>query len=276
MEKNNINNGLITKIWGGPMWESLHSITFGYPIHPTTEQQHNYYTYFKYVGTVLPCKYCRESYIQFINNGCTKLTMDVLKNRDSLTKWFYYIHEAVNNKLDVNYAVTYNDVVNRYESYRAKCSVDPIPTKTKGCTMPLNLKADSYSIAEQKDCPIISYQIAKEFIYYAKQRGIDNTFFSFINKIKDEKQFADILKNKNSILWKDRNKQASDIISYMRKNSIKSIEHEEKWKGLPTIEETKLILLSSSTLSCKNLSDIIKILPRNNINHKKRYILINL
>ena len=28
----NINNGLITKIWGPVVWESLHCIAFGYPI----------------------------------------------------------------------------------------------------------------------------------------------------------------------------------------------------------------------------------------------------
>ena len=35
----NANNGLITKIWGPPAWEFLHSITFGFPISPTPEQK---------------------------------------------------------------------------------------------------------------------------------------------------------------------------------------------------------------------------------------------
>jgi len=37
--ESNINNGLITKIWGPPTWDCLHSFTFGYPVHPTDEQK---------------------------------------------------------------------------------------------------------------------------------------------------------------------------------------------------------------------------------------------
>ena len=38
----NINNGLITKIWGPGAWEFLHSVTFGYPVSPTDEQKQYY------------------------------------------------------------------------------------------------------------------------------------------------------------------------------------------------------------------------------------------
>ena len=41
----NKNNGLITKIWGPAMWESIHCIAFGYPIEPTEEQKQNYKNY---------------------------------------------------------------------------------------------------------------------------------------------------------------------------------------------------------------------------------------
>ena len=46
------NNGLITKIWGGPGWTFCHSITFGYPIEPTDEQINNYRTFFISLGNV--------------------------------------------------------------------------------------------------------------------------------------------------------------------------------------------------------------------------------
>jgi hypothetical protein len=42
----NKNNGLITKIWGPAMWESLHCIAFGYPVEPTDEQRQNYKDFF--------------------------------------------------------------------------------------------------------------------------------------------------------------------------------------------------------------------------------------
>ena len=69
-ENPNAHNGLITKIWGANMWVSMHSVTFGYPLtEPTQEQKNNYHTFFRTIGFVLPCKYCRESYQEFINEG---------------------------------------------------------------------------------------------------------------------------------------------------------------------------------------------------------------
>ena len=32
-------NGLITKIWGPHFWETLHCVSFGYPLEPTEEQK---------------------------------------------------------------------------------------------------------------------------------------------------------------------------------------------------------------------------------------------
>ena len=99
------NNGLITSIWGPPTWESFHSITFGYPIKPSEEQKKDYMEYFRLLGKVLPCVYCRVSYDNFITDETNKtlLNMDTMKSRETLTKWGMYLHDAVNNKLGVNY-----------------------------------------------------------------------------------------------------------------------------------------------------------------------------
>ena len=88
------NNGLITSIWGPATWESFHSITFGYPIKPTEEQKHDYLEYFRYLGKVLPCIYCRQSYQKFINEGEAKLDMLVMESRETLTKWGHVLHNT--------------------------------------------------------------------------------------------------------------------------------------------------------------------------------------
>ena len=123
-DNSNVNNGLITKIWGPPLWTSLHCITFGYPIEPTPEQKINYKIFLEKVGDVLPCKFCRDSYKKFINEPDTLLDDNALKNRGSLTKWLYDLHNKVNNKLGFTYGVTYESIVNRYEKFRAKCGND--------------------------------------------------------------------------------------------------------------------------------------------------------
>ena len=90
------NNGLMTKIWGPPGWKFLHSVTFGYPVKPTSEKKKYYKQFFKLAGEVFPCGACRESYQKFIGPGSdTELTNKVMKNRQTLTKWFYKIHNKV-------------------------------------------------------------------------------------------------------------------------------------------------------------------------------------
>ena len=52
--------------WGNPGWEFLHTITFNYPLNPTSEDKDRYRQYFELVGKMLPCKYCRDSYNIYI------------------------------------------------------------------------------------------------------------------------------------------------------------------------------------------------------------------
>jgi hypothetical protein len=272
--EDNSNNGLITKIWGPPLWDSLHSITFGYPKLPTEEQKDSYKQFFTLIGDVLPCRYCRDSYKQFITTGNTELTYDTMKNRDTFTRWFYLVHEAVNKKLGVNYGISYNDVVVKYESYRASCKKDKLKKDNKGCIMPLDDKAQSYKIASNKNCAIIPIDIAKQFIPYAKLRGLSENDYIFIEEYDKNAQFKKKRSDINCELWCKRNKESFDIITGMRISALMSIEQDGKWEGLPTIEETKLIMRMASNLSNDELINLINKLPNNhNIIKDKIYVL---
>lgn len=245
MDKNIDNdNGLITKIWGPHLWKSLHCITFGYPVNPTDEQKKQYKNFFESLAFVLPCKYCRDSYYYFINNEPTKLKDEVLNSRKSLTEWFYLLHERVNQKLGIDYNVSYDEVVEKYESFRAKC----IPNLT-GCIMPADMKAHSYQNDTKKDCPIIYYKIANALKDYAEKRGVSFDKIDYYNNIKQ---------NRKSKEWSERNKICHNIISVMRNNGISSIEIDGEHKGLPTIEELKLISMLCSNMSKTELLMVTK------------------
>ncbi len=241
----NSNNGLITKIWGSAGWTFNHSITFGYPVNPTEADKIKYRNYFISVGDVLPCRFCRESYQKFITNGPTALTDEVLTNRASLTKWFYDIHEAVNAKLEINYGITYEDVVDRYESFRAKCGkTDPA---VKGCVAPLDYKAFSFKKLYNLDAPIIELDIVKSFINLAKERGLDERWFGLVKIAEQANGNYQLLKHED--FWFDRNKFCQHQIRYMRENAIPSIEPiDSEFAGTPTIDELKLLLFLSSNL----------------------------
>ena len=66
------NNGMMTKVWGPPGWLFLHCVAFGYPVkvskwdYSDNLKRMEYRNFFKNVGKILPCRYCRESYDKFL------------------------------------------------------------------------------------------------------------------------------------------------------------------------------------------------------------------
>lgn len=141
----NVDNGMMTKVWGPTGWLFLHCITFGYPytINPINpdhayKKQH-YKTFFEMIGYVLPCKYCRESYVKFMK----EIPIDQhLDSRKDLCEWLYLIHNKVNDKLGVpkESIPSFNEVQDFYEQFRAKCKKTTEKerelNKEKGCIRP--------------------------------------------------------------------------------------------------------------------------------------------
>ena len=96
---------------------------------------------------VLPCKYCRTNLKTNFKNY--PLNTCHLVNRDAFSKDVYELHEIVNKLLGKTSGLSYCDVRERYEHFRARCTDDPRPRmaknktkksnhkKEKGCTVPL-------------------------------------------------------------------------------------------------------------------------------------------
>ncbi len=141
-EHYNSGDGMLTAIWGPPMWHSLHTISFNYPVKPTKEQKEQYYNYFLSIQYVLPCKYCRDNYKENLKK--LKYGKKYFKNRDTLSRFVYTLHEMINKNLGKSSGLTFNQVRDRYEHFRARCLVKEEPKKEikkdkkeKGCTDPL-------------------------------------------------------------------------------------------------------------------------------------------
>lgn len=242
------SNGLITKIWGPHFWETLHCASAGYPLEPTDLDKKNYKEFYIAIGNVLPCRYCRESYKDFITINKDTLINDVIfESRDNLMLWVYKLHERVNLKLGMTYGVTFDEVKDRLESFRAKCMKGK-----KTCAMPLNLKANSFGKAEHKNAPIIDIKFYLSFKSYAKKRGVE--FNDEILKLKDIKH--------DSIIWNKRDEYCIKLIKKMRLKGIPSVEPDGENKNLPTIEELKLVKMLSTNICCEELEQIESMLKQ--------------
>jgi hypothetical protein len=138
----NSGDGMMTSVWGPATWLMLHTMSFNYPIEPSEDQKKYYYKFFKNLQNVLPCRYCRENLTK--NLKTLKLTKDVMKDRASLSRWVYDLHEKINKMLGKESGLSFEEVRDRYEHFRSRCLVEPgmeppppVKGKENGCTEPL-------------------------------------------------------------------------------------------------------------------------------------------
>lgn len=118
------NDGFLTTVWGPAQWHMLHTISFNYPVNPTQEQKNNYRNYISSLQNVLPCGACRKNLESNLKHH--PITMEHMKNRHTFSKYIYDLHEIVNEMLGKKSGLTYCDVRERYEHFRARC-VDKKP-----------------------------------------------------------------------------------------------------------------------------------------------------
>ena len=121
--------GMLTTVWGPSLWHFLHTMSFNYPIEPTLEQKKHYMSYILQMKHILPCKYCRINLKK--NFKEVPLKMSSMKNRDTFSRYMYDLHEHVNKMLCKKASITYEEVKERYEHFRARCTVKKVK---KGCT----------------------------------------------------------------------------------------------------------------------------------------------
>ena len=135
-KKNYMNeNGMMTSVWGPAFWHVLHTMSFNYPINPTTDDKHYYKTFLQTLVHILPCKYCRNNLKT--NFKKMPLTSSDLYSRDAFSKYIYELHEMVNKMLGKQSGLTYCDVRERFENFRARCSNSKNKSTETGCTEPL-------------------------------------------------------------------------------------------------------------------------------------------
>ena len=139
-------DGMLTSVWGPPMWHYLHTMSFNYPVNPTPEDKTHYRDFVISLKYVLPCKYCR---MNLANNFKKKpLQMCHMENRDTFSRYIYDLHEIVNKMLHKKSHLNYCDVRERYEHFRSRCTEEKPKIfnfkktntrrkKEKGCTEPL-------------------------------------------------------------------------------------------------------------------------------------------
>ena len=114
------NDGMLTTVWGPGIWHYLHTMSFNYPVNPTSSDKKHYREFVLNLQYVLPCGKCRKNLVK--NFKTLPLTMSIMESRDTFSKYIYDLHELVNHMLDKKSGLTYDNVRERYEHFRARCA----------------------------------------------------------------------------------------------------------------------------------------------------------
>jgi len=105
-----------TKDWGPKAWYFTHTIMANAPKKLNNEQQKHYKEFFLSMKDILPCKYCKESYKQFI----IIYPIDNYLHSGYLLQWWWYnIHNLVNQKLNQK-GIPFEKVIEKYDNIKAK------------------------------------------------------------------------------------------------------------------------------------------------------------
>lgn len=138
-------DGMLVSIWGPALWHSLHTMSFNYPVKPTLNDKTNYRRFMMNLVNVLPCRHCRENLKK--NYKAFPLSMGCMKDRNQFSRYVYRLHERINKNLGKDSGLSYCDVRERYEHFRARCTEEKPKMfdfkktrknkKEKGCTEPL-------------------------------------------------------------------------------------------------------------------------------------------
>tara|TARA_X000000950_G_scaffold245346_1_gene302133 strand:- start:1157 stop:1771 length:615 start_codon:yes stop_codon:yes gene_type:complete len=143
----NSGDGMLTTVWGPSLWHYLHILSFNFPVKPTNIQKKKYLEFIKNLQYTLPCKYCRINLRK--NFKILKPNKNIVESRETFSRYVYNLHELINSMLNKKSNLTYNDVRQRYEHFRARCTKKNIKDKIfknkvikktvkkeKGCTTP--------------------------------------------------------------------------------------------------------------------------------------------
>jgi hypothetical protein len=140
---------MLTTVWGPGMWHYLHTMSFNYPVNPTCDDKVHYRDFILSLRNVLPCGKCRKNLC--VNFKKLPLKMKHMASRETFSKYVYDLHELINKMLHKKSGLTFEQVRERYEHFRARCAksykelnkrktqrlLNKMKKSEKGCTEPL-------------------------------------------------------------------------------------------------------------------------------------------
>ena len=105
------------KVWGPHYWFFLHTLAMTYPHHPNAVTKKKYYEFIQNLPLFLPVEEISSEFSKLLDKYPIAPYLD---NRESLVRWFHFIHNKINQKLEKP-EITLNEFyVKYYDEYKSK------------------------------------------------------------------------------------------------------------------------------------------------------------
>jgi len=111
----NSNVYLDPKIWGPHYWFFLQTVAMTYPHYPNTVTKKKYYEFIQNLPLFIPVEQISKDFEKLIELYPITPYLD---NRDSFVRWTHFIHNKINEKLELP-PISLNDFfIQYYNQYK--------------------------------------------------------------------------------------------------------------------------------------------------------------
>lgn len=125
-EKEELYNTASPKVFGPPLWFSLHNGAAHYPMNPSPIVKERMKHLILGIPVLTPCKNCSEHATAYVEKNYDNLD-DICSSRDKLFKFFVDFHNEVNKRLNKP-IMSYEDA---YKLYLGNVKISPMSYNVK-------------------------------------------------------------------------------------------------------------------------------------------------
>jgi hypothetical protein len=104
------------KIWGPHYWFFLHTIAMTYPHYPNSVTKKKYYEFIQNLPLFLPVETISKEFSQLLDMYPITPYLD---NRDSFVRWMHFIHNKINEKLELPTLSIHDFFIQYYNQYKS-------------------------------------------------------------------------------------------------------------------------------------------------------------
>ena len=113
---------LDSKVWGPHYWFVFHTIALNYPLYPNETSKKKYYDFIQNIPLFIPNNNMGNLFSELLDKYPVTPYLD---SRESMIKWFHFIHNKVNISLNIPEQSMQESLHDNYKNY------EPIETKIK-------------------------------------------------------------------------------------------------------------------------------------------------